>query len=215
MNTTSCENIPFLGLTGPLSILLRATCDVLFLLVLTLVPAVTVVLDLHWLHNGVGEDSITELLQEGVLLSIVIGLYWKGRAIPAVRAFLWLLAGFFGCLLIRELDVYFDRVWHGFWLYPALLLASLTLVHTWRHGRDTLLSGGVQFVRHRSALFALFGLLLVAVFSRVFGSGSLIWNDLLGMDSGFDFKTALQEGIELLGYNYVAYGILTQGGYMR
>ncbi|MGY3942416.1 hypothetical protein [Aeromonas tecta] len=215
MNTTSCEEIGFQGPITPLTTLLLAACDILFLLLLTLVPTLTVALDLRWLHNGVGEISITELLQEGVLLAIVIGLYWKGRVLPEVRAFLWLIAGFFGCLLIRELDMFFDMIWHGFWIYPALLLAAVTLLHTWRHGRATLLSGAARFAQHRSALFTLFGLLLVAVFSRVFGSGSLLWNEILGMSTAFEFKTALQEGIELLGYSYVAYGILSHGGYLR
>lgn len=215
MNSTSCEEHCPAGVAEPLKTLLLAACDILSLLLLTLIPTLTVALDLRWLHNGVGETSITELLQEGVLLAIVIGLYWKGRALPEVRAFLWLLAGFFGCLLIRELDIFFDRIRHGFWVYPALLLAMMTLRHSWRQGWQTLLHGAARFVRHRSALFTLFGLLLVTVFSRMFGSGSLLWNEILGGEMAFEFKTPLQEGIELLGYIYVAYGILTQGGYLR
>lgn len=215
MNPTSCEELCPAGVADPLNTLLLAACDILFLLLLTLIPTLTVALDLRWLHNGVGEISITELLQEGVLLAIVIGLYCKGRALPEVRAFLWLLAGFFGCLLIRELDVFFDEIRHGFWIYPTLLLAMTTLLYSGRQGWRTVLYGAARFVRHRSALFTLFGLLLVAVFSRLFGSGSLLWNEILGVNTAFGVKTALQEGIELLGYTYVAYGILTQGGYLR
>lgn len=42
---------------------------------------------------------------------------------------LWLIAGFFGCLLIRELDAYFDEIIHGAWKYFALVLVVFVLNH--------------------------------------------------------------------------------------
>ena len=36
----------------------------------------------------------------------------------------WLIAGFFGCMLIREFDGYLDLISHGVWKYFALAFAG-------------------------------------------------------------------------------------------
>jgi hypothetical protein len=49
------------------------------------------------------------------------------------------------------------------------------------------------------------GLILILIFSRIFGSGQL-WRDIMGDDYSIIYKTVIQEGIELLGYIFVLYG---------
>ena len=79
--------------------------------------------------HGVTEHSLTELAQEALILISAI-LFWVGaRQHPTVRSLLVLFAGLFGCMFIRELDALFDKIFHGFWIYPALLLAAGTILY--------------------------------------------------------------------------------------
>ena len=49
------------------------------------------------------------------------------------------------------------------------------------------------------------GLLIIIVFSRAFGTGSL-WHDIMGDDYDTLYKNIIQEGLELFGYGLVLYG---------
>ena len=48
-------------------------------------------------------------------------------------------------------------------------------------------------------------LLIVLVFSRVFGS-HLLWRELMGGDYDWAYKAIIQEALELSGYILIAYG---------
>ena len=81
------------------------------------------------IRNGITENSITELMQEALILISAI-LFWVGAwRYPTVRSLLVLFAGLFGCMFIRELDALFDKIFHGFWIYPALLLSAGTILY--------------------------------------------------------------------------------------
>lgn len=194
-----------------LYLVVRAFAEALLLLLLTLLPAVTIALDLRWLQNGVSELSITELLQESLLVAIVCRFIWFGYKNQRDRSALWLLASFYGCLFIRELDLFFDLIEHGFWKWPALLLSLWGLAQAYHGGKDRLIHTFSWVVSSRGFVVMVIGLALVAGFSRIFGSGALIWNHLLQHDQAFEIKSALQEGVELLGYLYIFYGIMLIG----
>ena len=173
---------------------------------LTLLPSALVYIDVVVIGDGVGELSVTEITQESLLL-ITLLIFWYGAwRHPNSRGFLMLVAGFFSCALIRELDVCFDAVWHGFWLWPALLVALSTVTFVAVYCRNSVAGPMSDFVGTRPYFCMMAGLSVVLVFSRTFGSGNLLWNDLLEVANISKFKSALQEGLELLGYLYIAYG---------
>lgn len=179
-----------------------AEFTVLFL-AMAAVPFV-VVSDRETFYYGSSDHSLTEWCQAVLLLfcaTIFWRLAWK-RA--AQRGWLVLVAGLFSAMLIRELDHYFDLVAHGFWIYPALGVTLLAVGMAVRNGSE-IAPAMLDYARHHGHAYILSGLLVVLVFSRLFGSGSIL-NLLMAEEYQKHFKTALQEGLELLGYVLMAWG---------
>nr|MBA2817885.1 hypothetical protein [Candidatus Pantoea persica] len=100
-------------------------------------------------------------------------------------------------MLIRELDFVFDLVEHGSWVWFALASALVCLAL--RAPRATL-AGLVAFVTDRSWLMTASGLLVLLVFSRLFGMHQLCQHLML---EGYNrvVKNMAEEGTELLGYS--------------
>ena len=160
--------------------------------------------DLLALGRTVAEDSLTEFLQSGLLLATALSFARAAGYRPESRGFLVLAAGFFGCLFIREMDGFLDLVHHGFWIWPATFVALAAATVAARFGHDTLLSPMAHFLQTGPGHLIGIGLILVLVFSRVFGSGTL-WQPLLG-EPATALKNSLQEGLELFGYAWIAWG---------
>ena len=178
----------------------------LFLLLAVMIATVpiTVTFDVVQLDNRVGETSVTELTQELLLaISVLLFLITAIRR-PESRGFLVLVTGFLACMLIREGDMWFDLISHGFWVYPATLCAAVS-IYAAKRNRGTVLSSMGEYTRSQSFAFMAVGLLIVLVFSRLFGTQSL-WQEI--MQNNYDpfYKTVIQEGIELLGYWLVLAG---------
>ena len=87
-----------------------------------------VMIDIVVIGKGPTEISATEITQEILIFSsallFLIGA-WKR---PKSCGFLVLVAGFFGCLFIRECSDLFYRISPGFWVFPAILLAAISLL---------------------------------------------------------------------------------------
>lgn len=151
------------------------------------------------------EASVTELAQESLILAAAFLFGFTAWRRPELRSLLALFAGLFGCMFIRELDAMFDIVFHGFWLYPALLLAVGTICYvlrcprmSFRQARELLMTSPFRSV--------CLGLLTVLVISRIAGTGKL-WGSILGSESAGQFyKNIVQEGLELWGYAIIAAG---------
>lgn len=189
-----------------ISRLIQAALEFLFLAIpLTIVPFL-VFIDVSVLKNGVGEISVTEFTQETLLATSAAIFFYRAWRKPAMRGFLALVAGFFTCMLIRELDVFFDHIWHGFWFWPAIITAGASIASATFLWRDSVIRPMADFVGSHAYVHILIGLLTVLVFSRIFGSGNLIWIELLGEAYSSNFRSAIQEGIELYGYLFIAYG---------
>ncbi len=124
---------------------------------------------------------------------------------PQARGFMVLVAGLLSCMFIRELDYAFDQITHGFWFYPAMLMALGSILYA-AINRDTISLPMVYFTGTRSYVFLAVGLLITLVFSRVFGSGNLVWKEALGSSYTAHFRSVIQEGLELFGYVFVFYG---------
>ena len=157
------------------------------------------------IRNGITENSITELMQEALILISAI-LFWVGAwRYPTVRSLLVLFAGLFGCMFIRELDALFDKIFHGFWVYPAVLLAVGTILYATRCPKIDLRQS-LDFLTASSFRSVFFGLLTVLVISRIVGAGR-IWYFIMGSRSvGRLYKNVIQEGLELWGYALIATG---------
>ncbi len=166
-------------------------------------PAI-VALDVEVFLHGSSEVSITELSQEALILlsAVLFGLAARRQA--QARAWLVLVAGLFACMFIREIDMWLDRIVHGFWVYPALATALAAIAYALRN-RETLGSGFAAYTSTRAHAYVLTGLLVVVLFSRLFGSGGF-WAGVMGDDFQHAYKTFIQEGIELLGYFLIAFG---------
>lgn len=156
-------------------------------------------IDVNWMNDAMHETSLTETLQEVMLASVAVMFFLSSRRRAAQRGALILIGGFYSCMLIRELDFVFDVVEHGSWVWFALATAAASLALALRAPRGTL-EGLVAFVTHRSWLMTASGLLIVLVFSRLFGMHQL-WQHLMLDGYNRVVKNIAEEGTELLGYS--------------
>ncbi len=107
-------------------------------------------------------------------------------------------AGFFLVLCIRENDKWLDLVWHGFWLYPALLVTALACALAARSPK-TILPGIWRIIQDDLSSILATGFFITVGFSRMFGMKP-IWREAVGMDEYRVAKHVAEEGTELLGY---------------
>lgn len=172
---------------------------------LALLPPACVYIDIVVLDNGVGEISLTETTQEALILACALTFLRRAMHDARARGLLVLVGGFFLAMFIRELDYLFDNIAHGFWQLPMTTVALSSIVYARVGCRGTVLLPMAAFATSRPFAFMMTGLLIVLVFSRVFGSGSLLWQAVLGEHYSMQFRSAVQEGLELFGYLFIAY----------
>lgn len=192
--------------------LLRVVMEGVALAVLASLVPLAVYIDIAVIGHGLPDVSVTEALQESILLATALLFFASAWHRPEYRSFLVLVGGFFTCMLIRELDYAFDAISHGFWVWPAVLVAIASISFGLR---GAFMAPMGHFIQGRGYPFILFGLITVIVFSRIFGSGSLLWEDLMGADYQHAYKSAIQEGIELFGYVFIGYGAFLCTSHMK
>lgn len=180
--------------------ILGRECAAFLLAALFLVVMMSAIyIDVNWMNDAMHETSLTETLQEVMLASVAVMFFWSARHRPAQRGALILIGGFYCCMLIRELDFLFDRIEQGSWIGCALATAAACLALALRAPRATL-NGLVSFVIDRNWLMTASGLLIVLVFSRLFGMHQL-WQHLMLDGYNRVVKNMAEEGTELLGYS--------------
>lgn len=168
----------------------------------------TINIDFFFLENNLSERSLTELFQQLLLLASAAIFIWSATKVEESRTLFILVAGFFGCMFLRELDYYFDMIVHGFWFYPTILLASSVIIYSMKH--TTYLISSVRSFSQTNAYFnILVGLVIIMIFSRLFGSGTL-WKAVMNDDYHHIYKTIIQEGLELFGYMFLFIGSFYQ-----
>ena len=106
-------------------------------------------------NQNIVESSFVEFGQEGLLL--LTSTIFTLLAIYKRMGGLWLVAGFFGCMFIRELDAYFDLIVHGAWKYFALVVMLLSLYKAWRLGVENTIATLAAFMKARSFIFIFIG----------------------------------------------------------
>lgn len=173
----------------------------LFLLLsvsLVILAIAALFLDVHWLHNDVKETSITEISQALILTAIVcLNLFQGVRNKENMHSFV-LVAGFFGCMLIREMDFLFDVIAHGSWVWFALTVAIVTMFFCFKKPANTIHQLTI-FTSHPAYGMMFSGLLCILFFSRLFGM-QVLWQHI--MQDGYIrvVKNIVEEGAELFGY---------------
>jgi hypothetical protein len=189
---------------GPGRQIRAALIQFLVLVALALVPPLMIYLDVQAIKDSVGEISLTEVSQALCLLLTVTLFARTAWQQAESRGFYVLVTGFFLCMLIREHDFLFDLIRHGAWVYPALAvtLAALLMALIWRH---TVIGPMAAFTRLQGYHQLILGLVVVLVFSRVFGTGSP-WRAVMLDEYQNLYKSVIQEGLELFGYLLIAYG---------
>ncbi len=142
-----------------------------------LVPAIALVDAYSGRCSKFSEYSCTEISQEFLLLlSILIfaGLAKADRT--KLRAPLVLVAGFLSCMFCRELDYFFDFIFHGSWAVFALLCFLLSVTYVLRtFSIADIFTGICQFIQNSAAASIVLSLNVILVFSRLLGMKKL-WN---------------------------------------
>ncbi|MFZ5211851.1 transporter [Enterobacter hormaechei] len=154
--------------------------------------------DMRFVGHDIPELSLTEIMQETVLATIVFLHFRLAKMDESMRYCNILVGGFFLTMLIRELDALFDLISHGSWVWFALITALLALIRPVMHFRATL----EQLAKYTQSPWygiLLSGLLAVLVFSRLFGM-QVLWHDILEHGYMRVVKNAVEEGSESFGY---------------
>ncbi|WP_105902290.1 hypothetical protein [Vibrio gangliei] len=184
----------------------RSVLRFLVLAVVVALPVICIRVDIFYFNNNLGEISLTEFLQEGMLFIATCLFASIAKNNPDVRHAYVLIAGFFACLLIRELDALFDLIYHGFWVVPALVVAASAIRFALTDKEKTV-AGLSQHAQDKNNSSMMVGLAVLLIFSRLFGMGSL-WEGLLGDEFVRAVKNVAEEGTEVLGYALMFYSAL-------
>ena len=154
-------------------------------------------------HKNIVENSFVEYGQE--LLLLLTTAIFGSMAIKKHSGGLWLVTGFFGCMLLREFDAFFDMIVHGAWKYFALAVIAFVFFNAWRLGKENTIATLAAFMKTRAFIFIFIGLLIVLVYSRLFGMGEL-WHSIMTDNFNRTVKNVVEEGSELWGYALVFWG---------
>lgn len=182
--------------------------EFVFLACIFLTVPYVVSLDALVFKNDVEEYSLTEILQSLLVLATALLFVFSAVRCPQTRGFSVLLAGFFACIFIREGDLYLDFIQHGFWKYPVIVTAITASAYALRH-RQSFWTTYENFLNTKAHHYLLIGILVVIVFSRSFGSGGLLWKDIMEENYRDVLRNAIQEGLELFGYTLLFYGAVS------
>jgi len=204
-------------MSSDLRIILKGIQQFLLLSFLVTLPIFTIFYDLIYtqqnllnLEQGLSEYSMTEYLQESLLFFTTLSFAYTAYKSAEIRHFCVLVTGFFACMLIRELDGFLDNIRHGFWVYPATLVALFSIIYALK-APDKTINAFAKFVQSRHFVTLNIGMTLLLVFSRIFGIGEL-WQGILGPDYERIIKRVVEEGLEVLGYTIIFYAAM---GYLN
>ncbi|MEZ8284198.1 hypothetical protein AB4277_14120 [Vibrio splendidus] len=178
----------------------------LVVLAICIVANLALRIDFILLNGNVGEISVTEMLQQ-ILLIIASGSFaYLAREKREVKHAALLISAFFGVMFIREMDFWFDKIAHGAWIVPALLVAGSAVFYAIKNGKRTIDQLALILASPHMNLLVI-GVMLLLVFSRLFGMGSF-WHNVMGDDYVRVVKNIAEEGTELLAYCLIAFASL-------
>ncbi len=147
--------------------------------------------------GNIHEKSFVEVGQELCLIATSMIFMCLARKKDAPG--LWLVAGFFMCLFIREMDAYFDDLFHGSWKYFALVSACYFTFKAWKAGKEKSVKTLAGYMQNSAFTTMSFGMMVVLFFSRAMGMSKL-WKLIMGGQYNRVVKNVVEEGTELFGY---------------
>ncbi|MDE5417493.1 hypothetical protein L3049_05680 [Labilibaculum sp. DW002] len=149
-----------------------------------------------------GEGSSTEWMQQLFLLLTSLTFILAGIRSKSHKAISYLFGGGALVALIRELDVYFDQLYHGAWFPFAMLVLAIAVFLAYRQKKQIWENLEEFFTTPAFGTF-IAGFLSVFVFSRLFGTKK-VWRALFDVEKLEPVqrwvKNAVEEGSELFGY---------------
>lgn len=178
----------------------------LVVLAIGIVANLALRIDFVLLNGNVGEVSVTEMLQQLLLIVTSGSFAYLAREKREVKHAALLISAFFAVLFIREMDFWFDKIVHGAWVVPALLVAGSAIFYAIKNGKRTIDQLALILASPHMNLLVT-GVMLLLVFSRLFGMGSF-WHNVMGDDYVRVVKNIAEEGTELLGYCLIAFASL-------
>ena len=164
-------------------------------------------LDAQWPLTGKTkkflEISYTEFTQEIVLL-LTAALFWiSGTRTRPKRSFALLMSGVTALAFCREFDFLCNCVFDGCWKIPAMMVIIGFGYLVYRY-KDNFIHDAAEFVKRPEFGILLCGFLTVFVFSRLFGC-QILWESVMADGYIRCVKNAAEEGMELLGYLFIAF----------
>ncbi len=148
-------------------------------------------------HDEIGA---VETLQAVFVLVTSLLFLAAGRLDKTREPLAVVMAGFLFCLFIREFDYFLDElVARHAWKMLVLLTLVLVITYIAKNAKRVVASI-LDFISQPSFGFFVSGLLVVVVFSRLFGYGDF-WKELIEGNYYRVIKTIIEEGTELMGYS--------------
>ena len=171
-------------------ILYRSSLNALMILAIGLLVNLAIRVDFSILKHGLGETSITEALQSLMLIISVSSFFLVIRERKELSHAATLIFGFLVVLTIREMDAWFDMIFHGAWVFPALLVTVSSCAYGFKGHKNTINQmATILDVRHMNTLIG--GVVLLIVFSRLYGMGSF-WHSVMHENYIREVKTYLK-----------------------
>jgi len=163
-------------------------------------------IDAQWSLTGKRkflEISYTEFIQEILLLLIAILFWITGTRTHLNRSFALFMSGLAALALCREFDFFCDCIFIGCWKILATMVVIGFGYLVYRY-KDNFIGDAAEFIKRPEFGILLCGFLTVFVFSRLFGC-KILWE--LAMADGYMrcIKNMAEEGLELLGYLFIAF----------
>lgn len=165
------------------------------------IPFLAVYCDLFLLNNSVQEQSIVEYCQDAILAIMALLFAKQAQQQAEYRSGFVLITGFILCMLIREMDQFFDQFRHSLWILPASIVAIVSITYALLHAKQTIAELS-HFVRNHYYFIFMLGLVIVLVSSRLLGT-KYIWQQAMGEHYLRIVKHIIEECLELLGYCFM------------
>lgn len=180
--------------------------DLFFIVLCCILPPLAAFADLIRIGGFLPESSIAELFQDLLLMVMCLRFARAARRHPDHQGWLYLCVTLLVAMLIREHDSILDQVWKGFWKLPVLLWVTGMVTWTFTRHRDTMADALSFFCTTDARIYFMIGFPVLTVLSRLYGSGTIIWNDFLIGHYAQAIKNVIQEGLELFGYLLLSRG---------
>ncbi|MDO6594239.1 hypothetical protein [Neptuniibacter sp. 1_MG-2023] len=146
-----------------------------------------------------GEHSTTEQMHNAFAFISCVVFFIAAKLTQSLRPAVVIVATLVGLMLIREFDAFLDdNFFDGAWqvlVYSSIAASAFYLFKQPRPIKESL----IEYSRSSSAGIFLSGILVVLVFSRLFGRGSF-WEAVMGDGYMRVVKNIAEEGTELIGY---------------